>query len=505
MDDTNVFTPTKSTDNSVAVSDRFIPNRSSVDFDYCSFVLQTNENENNVGGKFQTPGSSSKAASAVVNSAQERLKKEILKSPPRKRLIDCFDRRDTPNSQARSTSSSFDELDTSGLSPGGTGMGRAFGRLFDQGSGELSGSSAGPKKPVRSLPTGPSRVLDCPELMDDYYLNLLDWGHNNIIAVALRKTVYLWNASNGSITNLVTLPETSDYVSSLQWNKRDNTIAIGTFNNVVEIWDANAHCKLRELTGHTARVSSLSWNSEHTLSSGGRDSKILNYDLRQSEAVTHNYRGHEQEICGLAWSPDGTTLASGGNENLLCIWDAAMSGHGRGAGASHNTGSYEPRLSFNQHQAAVKALAWCPWHRNVLASGGGTADRSIRVWNTALGQCTKCVDTNSQVCALQWNEKYKELVSSHGFSNNQLCLWTYPNMRKIREFHGHTARVLHMCQSPDQTTIVSASADETLRFWELFGSGSNKKPRGSSGSSLGQSPVQTALSLSKSSAGLTLR
>jgi WD40 repeat protein len=291
-DDSSVFTPTKSADSSVLVSDRFIPNRSSIDFDYCSFALQTNENEFNVGGKIQTPGSSAKTPSAAVNNTQERLKKEILQSPSRKRLMDCFDRRDTPSTR----SSSFDELD-SGLSPASMNITK----MFDSGQSDLSSSSSAPKKVMRSLPAGPSRVLDCPELMDDYYLNLLDWGHNNIIAVALRKAVYLWNAANGEITNLVTLPETSDYVSSLQWNRKDNTIAVGTFNNIVEIWDADAQCKIRELTGHNARISSLSWNSQYMLSSGGRDSKILNYDVRQRDPVTHTYRGHEQEICGLAW------------------------------------------------------------------------------------------------------------------------------------------------------------------------------------------------------------
>eukprot|EP00585_Thalassiosira_rotula_P015012 CAMPEP_0196184838 /NCGR_PEP_ID=MMETSP0911-20130528/34737_1 /TAXON_ID=49265 /ORGANISM="Thalassiosira rotula, Strain GSO102" /LENGTH=38 /DNA_ID= /DNA_START= /DNA_END= /DNA_ORIENTATION= len=38
-------------------------------------------------------------------------------------------------------------------------------------------------------------------------------------------------------------------------------------------------------------------------------------------------------------------------------------------------------------------------------------------------------------------------------------------MTKIQEFKGHTARVLHMDQSPDGGCVVSAAADETLRFW----------------------------------------
>ena len=33
-----------------------------------------------------------------------------------------------------------------------------------------------------------------------------------------------------------------------------------------------------------------------------------------------------------------------------------------------------------------------------------------------------------QVCALQWSAHDKELVSSQGYSHNQLILWKYPSM-----------------------------------------------------------------------------
>lgn len=55
-------------------------------------------------------------------------------------------------------------------------------------------------------------------------------------------------------------------------------------------------------------------------------------------------------------------------------------------------------ISFNSsHQAAVKALAWCPWLPSLLASGGGTADRKIRFWNCNSGVCINDIDTQSQV------------------------------------------------------------------------------------------------------------
>ena len=56
---------------------------------------------------------------------------------------------------------------------------------------------------------------------------------------------------------------------------------------------------------------------------------------------------------------------------------------------------------LTDHQAAVKALAWSPHERNLLASGGGTADRSIKFWNAASGALINSVDKVSQGMTVQ--------------------------------------------------------------------------------------------------------
>ncbi|KAG0474170.1 hypothetical protein HPP92_016027 [Vanilla planifolia] len=124
---------------------------------------------------------------------------------------------------------------------------------------------------------------------------------------------------------------------------------------------------------------------------------------------------------------------------------------------------------FEGHNAAVKALAWCPFQSNLLASGGGETDRCIKFWNTLTGACLNSIDTGSQVCGLLWNRNERQLLSSHGFSENQLTLWKYPSMVKIAHLSGHTSRVLYMAQSPDGCTEATAAGDETLRFWNVFG------------------------------------
>eukprot|EP00658_Telonema_sp_P-2_P075151 TRINITY_DN6457_c0_g1_i1.p1 TRINITY_DN6457_c0_g1~~TRINITY_DN6457_c0_g1_i1.p1 ORF type:complete len:349 (-),score=82.93 TRINITY_DN6457_c0_g1_i1:200-1246(-) len=322
-------------------------------------------------------------------------------------------------------------------------------------------------KSTRYISNTPERILDAPDLLDDYYLNLLDWSEQNVLAIALAQTVYLWDAASGNITQLCELPEDSNNVTSVQWGAEGAYLAVGTDSGMVQLWDVEAQKQVRNMGGHEARVGALAWN-DHVLSSGSRDTTIVNHDVRISQHQVSTLSGHTQEVCGLKWSPNGEQLASGGNDNVLNIWNAGEST------AAHK---------LTAHQAAVKALAWCPWQANTLASGGGTADRHIRFWNTQTGACLNSVDTRSQVCSLVWSKHERELLSSHGFSQNQLTVWRFPSMTKVTELNGHTSRVLHTALSPDGTTVVSAAADETLRFWKVFGTDSKpgKKDGGGAG------------------------
>jgi len=237
------------------------------------------------------------------------------------------------------------------------------------------------------------------------------------IAVALGPTVYLWNASSGSVEELCTAKNENDYVTSVAWAPDSTHLAVGTSDAKVQVWDVTRCKQVKELTGHTNRVSALAWNNA-ILSSGGRDSVVRNWDVRKRkhEACVSVLQNHEQEVCGLRWSQNGMQLASGGNDNMLCIYSA----------------SFELQHRINAHQAAVKALAWCPFQSNLLASGGGTADRCIKFWNTTTGAMLNSIDTGSQVCALQWSRHEREILSSHGYSKNQLVLWRYPSLVKVR-------------------------------------------------------------------------
>ena len=136
----------------------------------------------------------------------------------------------------------------------------------------------------------------------------------------------------------------------------------------------------------------MSWNG-NLLASGSRDRNINIHDTRMSARdLAAVYQGHTQEVCGLKWSFDGQTLASGGNDNKLFIW---------------NTHSTIPINKFSHHTAAVKGLAWNPHNHGILISGGGSADRTIKFWNTLNGTLLDSIDTGSQVCNLMFSKTTK--------------------------------------------------------------------------------------------------
>ncbi|KAG0728889.1 Fizzy-related [Chionoecetes opilio] len=275
-----------------------------------------------------------------------------------------------------------------------------------------------PRKAARKISKIPFKVLDAPELQDDFYLNLVDWSSQNVLSVGLGHCVYLWSAYTSQVTRLCDLSPDGDTVTSVSWSERGNQVAVGTHKGLVQVWDVASSKRVCILNGHTARVGALAWNGD-VLSSGSRDRLILQRDVRTPCII-----------------PDR-------------------------------------RLAGTQ----AGAIAWSPHHHGLLASGGGTADRCIRFWNTLTGQPMQCVDTGSQVCNLAWSKHASELVSTHGYSQNQILVWRYPLLAQVAKLTGHTYRVLYLAMSPDGEAIVTGAGDETLRFWNVFSKARSQKVR----------------------------
>lgn len=153
-------------------------------------------------------------------------------------------------------------------------------------------------------------------------------------------------------------------------------------------------------------------------------------------------------------------LAIGGNDNSCTLWDISS--------------IQEPKLQFIlPHNAAVKAVAFCPWSKSLLATGGGSKDRTIKFWHTTTGTLLDQIHACGQVTSLIWSTRYKQIVATFGFGDLDdpvlITLYSFPKLTPLKQVRSPTPlRVLSAVPSPNITSVCVATNDETIRFYDLW-------------------------------------
>ena len=282
------------------------------------------------------------------------------------------------------------------------------------------------------------------------------------MAIGLADSVYLlYNSSDSKNTysgeggRVVKLADETAYPTALQFSASGEQLLVGDDRGGIFLYDVETTKRLGHFSGHKNRVCCLSYMNSYVFSSGSRDTNILTHDMRAPEMPSAVDQHHAQEVCSLKWDPSATYLASGGNENIVHVWDVRRS---------------VPLRSLNEHKAAIRALAWSPHNFGLLVSGGGNSDKTIKFWNVSRceEESVETLHTDSQVCNVVFSEHSNELMSAHGFSKNQMMIWNLDRKERVAVIDAHLSRVLHVACSPDGETVATASADETLKFWTVF-------------------------------------
>ena len=311
------------------------------------------------------------------------------------------------------------------------------------------------KENSKVIKNGSVRGVRAEGFRNDYYTNVLDCRDEETIGAVLSNVPYVYCSRDGGATALASgNRKAGGAFTSLKFDRFGCKLATGLEQGGLELFDLEGGGS-EVLPLHLARVGCLDWNPlvSGLLASGSKDRLIKLKDFRSSEAQVGGFSGHVGEICGLAWNPSGTLLASGGNDNLVSVWDPR--------------GTCGQPLLFSSHRAAVRALCWAPFRDNLLASGGGSGDMRLLVHNTDRASLAREIETDSQICAVGWDNDSRALLTAHGFSRNQICVWDFEEQKFVLELLGHKSRVLGLVAAGGKGLFVSASPDETIRFWDL--------------------------------------
>lgn len=315
------------------------------------------------------------------------------------------------------------------------------------------------------------KVLDAPGLRNDYYSNAVCWSkESNVLAVGLGSSLYTWTEGAGTCT----MQKFNDeMISSTSYNY-GGVLAIGTKNGKISIYDKSsriisASCIFRLKVG----IACIKWLHNQEYFFAGNDAgEIGLFEFRKQISPVSNHTEYEleklavfpcnrQQICGIDINYKNTQMAVGCNENKCTIYDISIP-------------TKIVQIHCLEHKAAVKAVAFCPWMPNLLATGGGSKDRSIRFWHSSSGTLVKCFETRGQITSLIWSSFRKELLSTFGFgssgSENILVeVYSYPSLKLTKRVESISEmRVLTADLSNDHKSICAGLSDQSVRIYSIW-------------------------------------
>ncbi|TAQ88216.1 hypothetical protein B7494_g3459 [Chlorociboria aeruginascens] len=408
---------------------------------------------------------------------------------------------------------------------------------------------------------GKEALLDAPNLRDDFYCSVLAYSPTcHTLAVGLGTLLYAWSEMQGvhllnngrmnqSWLTSLAFSSTQGCKSILAFGRSDGSLNLmSLYDSLLPRFEVQQPCPIACVTWKPVVTLRPSQNpmtpgvlvKTEELLIGDEHGNIYYYSVEWPhawEVARDSWSGsmkliarisiHTQQICGLSFSNDGSMFASGGNDNLCCLFksnvvlqtqnegddsdqvymgeDSIRRVHSiAGMGHIKEIGPGAEKYRWI-HSAAVKAIAFCPWLDGLVATGGGSNDKCIHFYHAGSGACLATISVSAQVTSLIWSNTRREIVATFGYAQPEhpyrIAVFSWPECKQVAAIpwegehralyaipypggpnESHTSREggRGLSRTAQEGCIVVASSDESVKFHEVWTS-SRKATIGASG------------------------
>ncbi|MFO1404835.1 MAG: hypothetical protein U1E96_09665 [Azonexus sp.] len=258
-------------------------------------------------------------------------------------------------------------------------------------------------------------------------------------------TVRLWDAQTGQPLRILQCHDS--WISCVALSVDGRTVASGSYDRTVRLWDVQTGKVLRTFEGHESSVKSVALSADgRTVASGSDDRTVRLWDVKTGEAL-RIFHGHKGLVTSVALSADGLTVVSGSYDNTVRLWDAK---------------TCHAQRVLKGHKGVVECVALSA-NGHTLASGSD--DRTVRLWDAKTGQRLQILRGHEGgVKSLALSADSHVLASSS--DDCTVRLWDAKTGQRLQTLRGHEGGVKSLALNTDSHVLASDSDDCTVLLWD---------------------------------------
>lgn len=284
-------------------------------------------------------------------------------------------------------------------------------------------------------------------------------------------SVRIWNTEDSKIKT--TLKGHNEWILSVAFSRNGDVLASGDAEGIIKLWDITTEQELNTLKGHTSGICALTYSPDgKSLASGSYDGTIRFWNYNTGKLISNFTTDHKKWITQLAFTDEDTILTSASYNGTIDVWNLVtnriLTSYSRGKNHLSSVVKLSPDTVYIPMDSSTGSIfAFNPYNDGFRGSGKGGYG-NIEIWNMQA----------DELLSGPWQDMYNSGYT-FAFSSDYNILAVLDKQQGIRAWNINTGQEAflfplntyysgRMQFSPDSKLLtLSSRSEERTYIWDV--------------------------------------